>query len=594
MLAVTTAPAVAPLGAPQADAQDDTGDRTVLRLGVTQSIDTLNPFEAIMASSTELMRLTYESLTMPSAEDMTPTGALAESWDTSDDDLTWTYTIRDDITWSDGEPVTADDIAFTFNLMMDDPDARTANGSYVSTFESVEAPDPTTLVITTTEPQATMLSLDVPIVPEHIWSQVDEIAGYGNDTMPVVGNGPFLITEYRAEEFVRLEANPDYWRGPAEIDELQFRFYRNSDAAVQALRKGEVDLINRLTPAQFDALSGEDDIEVNQAQGRRFYMLSVNAGAATADGDPLGNGHPALQDIAVRQAIARALDRDVLVDRVLGGYGEPGTGYVPPIFADLHWQPEDDQAWNFDPGAANAQLDSAGYERGPDGIRVTEDGDRLSFRLYGRSDRNADTQAGQFVRDWLAEIGIEVDLEIMSGNRMNELQKAGEFDIALSSWAVNPDPNYVLSIQTCDQRPSAAGTGGTTESFFCHEEFDELHAQQLAEFDRETRTELIHQMQRVIHEQSATIMLYYENALEAYRSDRFTDFGYQPADSGVIREQLGYWGYYGATPATNPNASASGTSTGLLLSGGAAVVIIAVAAGWFVTRRRRASADDRE
>lgn len=560
---------------------------------MTQNIDSLNPFIAIFASSTELMRLMYEFVTLPSAQDQEPIGGLAESWETSEDNLTWTFTLRDDVTWSDDEPVTAEDVAFTYNLMMEDEAARTANGNFVANFDTVVAEDEQTLVVTTATPQATMLALDVPIVPEHIWSEVEDIASFTNDTMPVVGSGPFILTEYRAEQFIRMEANPDYFRGPAEIDELQFLFYRNADAAVQALRTGEVDLVNRLTPAQMDALRDTEGIAVNEAQGRRFFELATNPGAATREGEPIGDGHPALEDVRVRQAMNQAIDRDVLVERVLGGYGEPGAGYIPPVFENYAWSPSDEQRWNFDLDAANELLDEAGYQLGEDGIRVDEEGNPLSFRLYGRSDRAFDTQSGEFLRSWFSEIGIEIDLQIMAGTRLNELTSVGQYDLAFSGWAVNPDPDYVLGIQTCAQRPGADGTGGTTDAFFCDEEFDELYQAQLAEFDPDARKEIVGDMQELFYEQSSSMTLFYENALEAYRSDRFEGFQVQPDPGGVIREQNGYWGYYGARPIDGAS-SGGGVDSGAILLGIGVVIVLGGGAALLISRRRRATADDRE
>ncbi|MCC5698138.1 ABC transporter substrate-binding protein, partial [Klebsiella pneumoniae] len=148
--------------------------------------------------------------------------------------LTWTFRIRRGVEWSDGQPVTARDAAYTFNRMMTDPAAATANGNFVENFASVTAPDDHTLVIRTKQPQSTMLAIDAPIVPEHIWSKVDDVASFPNDQMPVVGSGPFVLTEYEPERYVTLEANPRFWRGAPEVSRLQFVQFKNSDAAVQA------------------------------------------------------------------------------------------------------------------------------------------------------------------------------------------------------------------------------------------------------------------------------------------------------------------------------------------------------------------------
>ncbi|WP_369822043.1 ABC transporter substrate-binding protein [Saccharomonospora sp. CUA-673] len=271
-----------PVAGAQEDGGDD-GERSVLRVALVQEIDHLNPFTAIFASSTMVGRMTWEFLTPPSAEDATPTGGVAESWEPSEDGLTWTFQLREGMKWSDGEDLTSEDVKFTFEKIMNDPVAAEANGNYVENFETVSAPDEHTVEITTSEPQASMTALDIPIVPEHIWSEIDDVSAAETDTIDVVGvgSGPFVITEHQPNRLLRLEANEHFWRGQVEVDELQFIQYENADAAVSALQAGEIDFVNRLTPAQFDALEGTDGITTSQANGRRYTDLLMNPGART-------------------------------------------------------------------------------------------------------------------------------------------------------------------------------------------------------------------------------------------------------------------------------------------------------------------------
>ncbi|WP_228984818.1 ABC transporter substrate-binding protein, partial [Streptomyces sp. DH12] len=166
-------------------------------------------------------RLTYEYLTNYDPDDNHVVPGLATRWESSPDKLTWTYTIRSDSRWSDGRQATAEDAAWTFRTMMTDPGAATANGSFVSNFEKVTAPNPTTLVIKLKKPQATMTALDVPIVPKHVWEKVDDFSKFNNDKdFPVVGNGPFVLTDHKPDSYVRLKANKDFWRGAPKFDEL--------------------------------------------------------------------------------------------------------------------------------------------------------------------------------------------------------------------------------------------------------------------------------------------------------------------------------------------------------------------------------------
>ncbi|MFD9697843.1 ABC transporter substrate-binding protein [Lentzea sp. NPDC059081] len=572
----------APPAQTQAQAQAGARAPVILKVAIVQQIDSLNPFLAVFQSSTEINRLMYDYLTAYSADDQTVTEGLANRWEPSADKLTWTFTVPQGKKWSDGQPITARDVAFTYNLMLTDEVARTANGSFVTNFASVTAPDDRTVVIRTKAPQVTMLALDVPIVPEHVWAKVGAIKDYANDRGPVVGSGPFVLTEHVPGQFIKLKANEDYWRGAPKYDELHFVYFQNSDAAVQALGKGEVDLVNRMAPAQFDSLEGKAGVTRNWAQGRRFTELLVNPGAQTRTGDPVGDGNPALHKVEVRRAIAQAIDLDALVQRVNHGYAEKGAGLVPPVFSTWHWQPE--QPRGFDPAAANAALDAAGYPRGADGTR-------FGLRLVGRAGRAYDEQAAEYLKRSMSDIGIPLDVRLVSDNQLNEATTAATYDLAFSGWATNVDPDFVLGLHTCAQRPGADGKGGTTDAYFCDAAYDELYARQLSEFDEAKRVELVKRMQARFYDQVPSIVLAYDNALEAYRSDHFAKFTTQPAQNGVIMAQNGMWGYYRAEPVAQaaPAARGWGGIAAFCAALGAMAMLVAV-----YVRRRRATAGERE
>ncbi|MGX7828258.1 ABC transporter substrate-binding protein [Actinokineospora sp. 24-640] len=560
---------------------------TTLRVAVTQEIDSLNPFLSITRTGTDVLRTTFEQLSTYDAKTLAPVPALAESWEPSADKLMWRFTLREGAQWSDGKPITAKDAAFTLNLMMSDETARTANGNFVALFDSVAAEDERTLVVKTKSPQATMTALDVPIVPEHVWSGRDPGAA---PEFPMVGSGPFVITEFKEGQYTRLVANERYWRGKPKIDRLDFVYYRNSDAAVAALRNGEVDLVNRLTPAQFDELDGDQGITRNKAKGKRFNELLMNPGAADSSGAPIGDGHPALRDPVLRRAIAQSVDTKTLVEKVWGGYGEPGSGYIPPLFAEFHWSPP--QPRPFDIAGANADLDAAGYARGGDGVRVDPVSKRpLRLRLLAHAGTNFDEQSAPFIVSWLKDLGIAVEVQPVSDSKVNEATTAGTFDLAYSGWSANPDPDYVLSLQTCAARPGADGKGATPDSFLCDERYDALYAQQVAEFDRGARAELVKRMQERLHELAPMVILGYDDMLEAYRSDRFAAFQVSPDPGGVIMNQQSYWGYYSSAPLAREE---SGSNTGLVLGIVGGAVVLLAGAGWLLARRRSASAGDRE
>ncbi|GAB3205458.1 ABC transporter substrate-binding protein [Marinactinospora endophytica] len=576
-----------------AAAESADGAPTTLTLAVSQPVDSLSPFLAQRAISTNIHRLVYDYLTNYDAETNEPIGAIAESWEVSEDQLTWTFHLRDGLEWSDGEPLTADDVAWTYTTMMEDEAAATANGNFVANFEKVTAPDDATVVVKLAEPQATMLALDVPILPRHVWENVDDFASHNNDQdFPVVGSGPFVLTGYEPNRSITLEANPDYWRGAPGFDRIVFRYYNDQDAMVEALRKGEVSLVSQLTPAQADALAGESGITVNDASGKRFMGFTINPGARTQDGDPIGDGHPALRDRDVRRAITMAIDKEAIVERVYGGYAEAAEGYIPSRYGDYHWTPAGDERLAFDPEAANALLDEAGYERGEDGVRVSPDGERLSLRLHVHNDRPDYVQTGQFVEEWLTDIGVEVQGEYVDPGKIGDALTSGEYDLIFTGWAVNPDPDYVLGIHTCDALPVEPGTM-RSDSYFCNEDYDELYRRQIAEYDPQERANLVKEMQQILYEEAVVNVLVYPNTLEAYRSDQIASIQVQPDPGGNIWGQDGYWSFWSAQPA-DAAGSSSGVSGALIAGIAAGVVVVGAGVVFLVVRHRSATAEDRE
>ncbi|MFI6418354.1 ABC transporter substrate-binding protein [Streptomyces sp. NPDC050842] len=589
-----TALAAVPQAA-QADDGDDKSGSATLTVAVSQSIDSLSPFLAQKLTSTSIHRLAYEYLTNYDAKDARTVPGLATAWTPSADKLTWTYTIREDSKWSDGKPATAEDAAWTFNKMMTDPNAATANGSFTANFKKVTAPDPKTLVIELKKPQATMTALDVPIVPKHVWEKVGDFSKFNNDQQfPIVGNGPFVITDFKVDQYIKLKPNKTFWRGAPKFDELVFKYYKDGDAAVAALQKGEVSFVPNLTPAQAAALKTQKDIKVNDAPGRRFFAIATNPGARSQDGKTFGNGHKALLDPAVRKALFLAVDRTTIVDKVFQGHAVEGEGYIPPRFGSYFWKPEATQKRAYDPVAAEKVLDAAGYRKNADGKRVGKDGKALDFRILCHATDPNDKAIGKYLQEWWGELGIGLKVECLDS--VSDPWVKGDYDLAFDGWSVNPDPDYVLSIHTCGTLPATPKDSGATDNFICDKEFDTLYAQQAVEYDAAKRADLVKRMQSRLYDTGYMNIMAYPNALEAYRTDQIKSITTMPEAAGNLWGQDGYWSWWSAVPTASASASGDeggGSSTGLIIGIGAAAIVI-VGVGVWAARRRRTTADDRE
>ncbi|MDI3407205.1 ABC transporter substrate-binding protein [Streptomyces cavernicola] len=591
-----TAGLASPLNpAPEEAEASSTAKKETLTVAVAQSVDSLSPFLAQRLVSTSIHRLMYEYLTNYDPKDARTVPGLATKWEPSADKLTWTYTIRDNSKWSDGKQATAEDAAWTFNKIMTDEGAATINASYVSNFKKVTAPSPEKLVIELKKPQATMTAIDVPIVPKHEWEKVKDFGKFNNDEkFPIVGNGPFILTDYKKDKFVKLAPNRKFWRGAPKFDELVFKTYKDQDAAVAALKKGEVSFVAgqpSLTPAQAAELKNVPNVKVNDAPGRRFFALATNPGAKTKSGKKFGDGHPALLDQKVRQALFLAVDRKTIVDKVFQGHAVEGEGYIPPRFSDYFWKPAADQKLAHDPKKAARLLDEAGYKKNGDGKRVGKDGKPLDFRILCHATDPMDKSIGNYLKEWWGELGI--GLEVQCLDNVTDPWYAGEYDLAFDGWSVNPDPDYVLSLHICDALPSKPGATSPTDNFICDKKYDELYKKQQAEYDPAKRQDLVKQMQSRLYDTGYMNILAYPNAVEAYRTDQIKSITTMPSDAGNIYGQDGYWGWWSAVPADEEAGSDDGTSAGVVI-GIAAGAVVLIAAGAFVALRRRATAEERE
>jgi len=589
--------AAATLGAGGASAADNSG--STLRVNADTSITTFNPFLSYYDGELDIIGNIYPALTAVDQQGK-PIPYLAKSWSTSPDKLTWTFHLHPGLKWTDGKPITAQDAAWTFNLIMHNSVAATSNGSLVANFKSVTAPNPTTLVITTKQPQANMLYLSIPvsgipIVPEHIWkSHVSDLKSYKNMDFPVVGYGPWVLVGNVTNQYATLKANKSFFMGAPKYDRLISQYFANSDAGVAALQSGQLDQYGPLTATQYNQLKTAKNIKAYQQEANGWTALEVNSGAKTRSGKPMGTGNPALADPTVRKAIALAINRPELVKKVLDGNGVPGAGYLPPGYPQFFWKPSPSQALNYDPAKANQILDAAGYTKGPNGIRVDPKTHKpLVFRFGIHSDDSNDAAIAPYIQEWLKAVGIGTKVQPMSFDQLNVNLAKGDWDMLMDGWSTGADPTYLLSIQTCGTLPLDDGTGGNTDAFYCNPQYDKLFNQQVTQFNPAQRAQTIKKMEAILYQANADIILYYKNGLSALRPDKVSNYLFgSPNAQGFYPLQNLFYNWRTATPAS-ASATSSGSSTGLWVGIAIAVVVVLALIVVF-TMRRRATAGSRE
>jgi peptide/nickel transport system substrate-binding protein len=302
----TAAPAEQPTAAPAA------ASGGTIHIGRTAAPDSLNPGQAYLSEAYDLFQLVYDTLITTDLRGKAQP-QLAKEWSVGADGKTWTFKLHDGVKWHDGQPLTSEDVVFTFD-MIQKVDTFSTIKSYTSLISKVEAPDPTTVVITFEQPVANTDERfsGIFILPKHIWEK------FNNDTKAVtefennemIGSGPFKLAEYKQGEFARLTANKEHYLSPPKIDEVIFRVYGNADAQVQALKTGEVDLITDPPTTSIRSLQSEPNIKVEVGKSRRLtdIIFNVTDPKDCPKDDGKCTGHPALRDVKVRQALAYATD----------------------------------------------------------------------------------------------------------------------------------------------------------------------------------------------------------------------------------------------------------------------------------------------
>lgn len=566
-------------------------DELTLTVGITQEIDSPNVTVGYTVAAYEVWNLMYATLTDKAADDFETIPGLAESWEGSEDGLTWTYTLREGLLWSDGEPLTADDVAYTINRSRDEEWFN-----HFATTQNLEATaiDDVTLEVTTSVPDPKLPTLDVYIVPQHIYEGIsaDDLGTY--EATDGVASGPYSLSELRRGQDWTMTANPNYWAGEPTIDEVIFRLFTNPDAMVAALEQGEIDAAHNIPSGSVERLEENPDIEVVQGQQGGFDELAMNAGAGG-----IGDGHPALEDVRVRQAIAHAVDKETIVDRVLNGLGEPADAMSPS--PDREWIPEIEEPFAFDLDEANRILDEAGYED-TDGNGVREmpgGGEELTFRWAVRTEAENAQATYELVSGSLAEIGIDTEIETYNDTQLGPVIGRGEWDLFVWGWTPFVDPDPLLSYFLCDQVSTDPEDplDYYNDANWCNEDYDALYEEQNQELDHDRRVEIVHEMLTLFYEEAAYSVLYYSPDLQAYRTDRFEGWLHQPAEIGPVLFSNTSPTYANLQPIseTGGDSSSDGDSssnTGLFVA--IAVIGMLVIGGGAFALGRRGSADDRE
>lgn len=372
-----------------------------------------------------------QSTLITTDENLTFQGDLATEWLCSDDGLTWTFTLRDDVVFSDGEPLTASDVAFTLN-------EAASSATFEADLTMVEravATSDTVVELHLKKPyNALLYTLAVlGIVPEHAYGE-----SYGSAP---IGSGRYLLERWDPGQQAIFRANPLYY-GEAPAMERVVVVFMDEDAALAAVAAGEVDIAYTFATHAHQAFSGYELVSYATVDSRGISLPAIPAGSTKVeDGDiAYSAGNDATCDVAVRRAICTAIDRDRVIANVLEGFGKPAFS----VSDGMPWSSADMEV-AYDAAAAGELLDAAGWRAGDDGIRA-KDGVRAAFDLWYSSDDSVRQAMAYEVADQLAQIGIEA---VPCGGSWDEVYLHQYEAPVLWGWGSNsPIEVYALNYST--------------------------------------------------------------------------------------------------------------------------------------------------
>jgi peptide/nickel transport system substrate-binding protein len=485
---------------PAASEGGGAGTAASVRAAITGDEGTLNPYTYVTGfPGWNLLMLQYDSL-MQIDTDGLPQPWLATSVEVSDDGLVYSLELAEGVTWHDGEPLTAEDVVFTVDYFTTNPAA--------SRFA---------ITLAAPNPSFPLRGLaDVPIIPEHIWADVTTPEEHQFEDVSNVGTGPYRITEYTANQSYTLEANPDYFRGAPAVDELVLVQFADDAGALAAMNSGEVDVIfGQVAPEQIELLSAQEGVEILQGPEYTNQLLNYDAQL------------PPFDDVAVRQAMSLAIDRQDLVDTVFLGAATVGNA---------GWTHPDSPAYNpdiettYDVDAANALLDEAGYaDADGDGIREF-DGEPMSFEIITNSGDSLRLRTAELVGTMLADIGIEATVSSVEQATWEEAIWPG-FDVAngrnyqLGMWGwsapTQADPGQIGALMHSDPLIGSLNVTGYSST-----EADGLIDQLRVEGDPDARQDLLDQLQVLFAEELPFITLLYPDGAYAFRSEVYADWAF--------------------------------------------------------------------
>ncbi len=488
----------------------------VLVVGQIAEPKSMDPHVVTAVNDFRILVNVYDGLVRYRSGTLEVEPALAESWEISDDGLTYTFKLRDGVRFHDGSPLNAEAVKFNFDRMLDESHPFHDTGPFPLSFffgsiAATDVVDELTVRFTLSEPYAPFLSnLAYPtgliVSPAAVETHGAE---FGRNPS---GTGPFLFSVWESNRQVALERNANYWDGAPPLRGVVFRPITDANARVTEMLSGGIDLMVEVPPDNVALFNDDPQFVLHEQAGPHLWFLILNL------------REPPFDDVRMRQAVNYAIDKQSLVDNVLQGTATVATGPTPAAFSWAY--NESLQPYPHDPDKARALIAEAGYG---DGVEIT------FYVTEGGSGMLDPVPMGTAIQADLAAVGIDAKIETYEWNtflgRVNPGLE-GKADMAEMAWMTNdPDTLPFLALRTA----AMPDEGGFNSGYYSNPEVDTLLEAARRATDQAERAQLYREMQEIVYEDApwAFIASWKQNAVT---TDRVDNFRLEPSFLLILRD----------------------------------------------------------
>lgn len=455
-------------------------------VGAGGDVTAFNPVTEGNVVTNSQMPLLFDALVFPDPDTLQPTPNLATKWDISPDSKTFTFTLKQGVKWHDGQPFTADDVKFAYELYMNPDSGSIRAASLSQNIASIAVKDPQTVVFTLKDVVASFMTIDAAygLVPKHLLDSIapKDFKMSEFSLRKPVGTGPFKFKQQILGDRVEFTGNPDYHRGATALDSYIYKVVKDNAVTVQQLKTGELDFASVALEFADDA---KKQANLNVVDYDTFTMLIQGYNVDPAKGPAI------FQDVAVRQALCYAIDRETIAKKIYNGYATVAVGTEAPVT----WAYQPDKIttkYEYDPKKSVQLLDGAGWKAGTDGIRA-KDGKRLSFTLYTVSGSTSTASHMQVVQEAWKGIGVEMKLQFEEGALVvTRASKSFDYDMFFFGFTTTPEPDQTRYWASNQHGPGANYYG------YNNPKVDDLLMQGIRTLDIEKRKAIYVQAQNLI------------------------------------------------------------------------------------------------